>query len=189
MKAVTALLCASGRLNPVLVLLAALAVALLSATTLLAAPETAPGQDVATPMATAAGHAGMAASPTHTAEAGHAEKPRAADDNHPPAAPAAGAAHTDEPAHESAADHADEPAHESPADHADEPTRESSAAHGHEEEAASASTSNRGLVLGGFGAVNGLVIVGAAIAKTRSSRKVKTRRISPSDTTPKGVAQ
>lgn len=72
--------------------------------------------------------------------------------------------------------------------HADAPEVES-AAHGHGAEAPSAASSTRGLVLGGFGAFNGLVIVGAAISKTRIVNKVKARLVSPPDTTTGGVTQ
>lgn len=164
MKAVTVRFHAQSRLTLALVLLVALALAFLPARTLLAAPDATASQGVATPTPAAAGHAGMNEAPAHAADTSHEAMPAAAKDDHALPAPTASASHADEPAHES------------------------SAAHGDEDEASSASTATRGLVLGGFGAVNGLVIVGAAIAKTRS-KKAKARRVSPPDTTPKGAAQ
>jgi hypothetical protein len=163
MNAVTVRFRAQRRLTLALVLLVALAVALLPARALLAAPDATASQGVATPTPAAAGHAGMSEAPAHAADTGHEAMPAAAKDDHALPAPTASAGHADEPAHESVAAHGDE---------AEAPT-----------------TATRGLVLGGFGAVNGLVIVGAAIAKTRSGKKAKARRVSPLDTTTKGAAQ
>lgn len=162
MNAVTVRFRTQSRLTLALVLLVALALALLPARTLLAAPDAAANQGVATPTPTAAGHAGMKEAPAHAADTSHDDKPKATVDAHALPVPTASAGHADEPAHESAA------------------------AHGDEDEAVP--TATRGLVLGGFGAVNGLVIVGAAIAKTRS-KKAKARRVSPPDPTSKGAAQ
>ncbi len=165
MKAVTARFRAQSRLTLALVLLVALVLAFLPARSLLAAPDATAGQSVATPTATAAGHAAMDESPAHAADTSHGEMPMAAVDAHALPAPTASAGHADEPAHESAA------------------------AHGHEDEAPATAAATRGLVLGGFGAVNGLVIVGAAISKTRIGNKAKARRVSPPDATTKGAAQ
>ncbi|CAG1009278.1 hypothetical protein ANAEL_03783 [Anaerolineales bacterium] len=43
--------------------------------------------------------------------------------------------------------------------------------HGHAEETANASTPDKGLILGTFGAVNGMVIALAAVLKTRTPKK------------------
>lgn len=163
MKAVTVRFHAQSRLTLALVLLVALALAFLPARSVLAAPDATASQGVATPTPAAAGHAGMNEAPAHAADTSHEAMPAAAKDDHALPAPTASAGHADEPAHESAA------------------------AHGDEDEAVP--TATRGLVLGGFGAVNGLVIVGAAISKTRSGNKAKARRVSPPDTTTKGAAQ
>lgn len=165
MKAVTVRVRAQSRLALALAVLVALAVALLPARTLLAAPNATVGQDAATPTPAAAGHAGMNESPAHAADTSHWEKPMAPADDHAPAAPTTGAPHTDEPAHESPA------------------------AHGHADETPVAAPTSRGLVLGGFCAINGLVIAGAAIMKIRNGNKAKVRRVSPPETTPKGAAQ
>ncbi len=165
MNVVTARFRAQGRLTLALLLLVALAVALLPARSLLAAPDATAGQSAATPTPAAAGHAGMNESPAHATDASHEAMPKADVDAHALPAPTASAGH------------ADEPAHGAPA------------AHGDEDEAAPTATATRGLVLGGFGAVNGLVIVGATILKTRNGNKAKARRVSPPDTTTKGAAQ
>ena len=197
MKAVTVRFHAQSRLTLALVLLVALALAFLPARSVLAAPDATASQGVATPTPAAAGHAGMNEAPTHAADTSHEAMPAAAKDDHALPVPTASAGHADEPAHAADTSHEAMPAaakddHALPAPtasagHADEPAHESAAAHGDEDEAVP--TATRGLVLGGFGAVNGLVIVGAAISKTRSGNKAKARRVSPPDTTTKGAAQ
>ena len=131
----------------------------------LAAPDAMAGQSLATSTPTPAGHAAMDESAAHAAGASHEGMSMPAADDHALPAPTASAGH------------ADESEHESPA------------AHGHEDEAPSTTASTRGLVLGGFGAVNGLVIVGALISKTRIVNKAQAGRASSPETTTKGTAQ
>jgi len=61
--------------------------------------------------------------------------------------------------------------------------------HGHGAEAQASPVATRSLALGGFGAVNGLVIVVAAVLKTRTTSKAKTRRDNQPDATTGGVSQ
>ena len=179
-----------------LVLLAALAVAFLQARPLMASVSTTAGQAVATP--TAAGAMDHAAHGTSPADAQGGEsqmdmdmnmsmdmKPMADVDAHALPDPAASAAehttHVDahglpDPAASAAAGHTDASEHEANA-------------HGHGAEAPPVAAATRGLVLGGFGAVNGLVIVVAAFFKTRIARTAKTKRVNRTDTTAKGVSQ
>ena len=209
MKSVTARFRAQGRLTLVLVLLVALAVAFLPFRPLMAASSATAGQSVATPTATMAGHAAMDESPAHAAGASHGEMPTAAVDDHVLPVPTANAAtgHADatptvaaagghaaageSSSHASSEGHGEQmtgaDAH-AETGHADAPEVES-AAHGHGAEAPSAASSTRSLALGGFGAVNGLVIVVAAVLKTRTTSKAKTRRVNQPDATTGGVSQ
>ncbi|MBI5031952.1 MAG: hypothetical protein HZB51_15585 [Chloroflexi bacterium] len=50
--------------------------------------------------------------------------------------------------------------------------------HGHDEEVATTSSSEKGLVLGGFGLINGIVIGLAAIVKVRTQKKRQVEKIS-----------
>lgn len=175
-----------------LVLLAALAVAILQVRPLSASMSTTAGQAVATP--TAADVAEDAAHSTLPSDVHVGESDidmdmnmdhTTHDDAHALPDPAASAAdhtpHDDahalpDPAARAVDGHADASEHEANAD-------------GHGVEAPPVAASTRGLVLGGFGAVNGLVILVAALFKTRSARTAKARRVNQSDTTPGGVSR
>lgn len=177
-----------------LVLLAALAVAILQARPLMASVNTTAGQAVATPTAAdLADHAAHSALPSdvHVGES-DMDMDMNMDMDHTthddaralPDSAASAAAHT---THDDA--HAlPDPAARAVAGHADAFEHEANA-NGHGVEAPPVAASTRGLVLGGFGAVNGLAIVVAALFKTRSARTAKARRANQSDTTPGGVSR
>ena len=180
-----------------LVLLAALTVAFLQAKPLTASVSTTAGQAVATPTVGAMDHAAHDVAPAdaHGGESDMDMDPNMDMEHSTPvdahALPDDAGSAVEHTTHVDA--HAlPDPAASAATGHAEAPENESNA-HGHgaagEAEAPQMAAATRGLVLGGFGAVNGLVIVVAALLKARIARTTKAKRVNRPDNTAKGVSQ